>query len=385
MKLNELILFNGDNIVTSKNGKIEGLDGSQLTNIKISPLSTIFLDNTSFSPINNTIYFYQIVGNEVFVFNNPTNTNLAVNFRLYLVMPDPTVSFTFPVNIEWETLPSFTSASTLYMLAFEWNPVLRKWLGNQMWEPVEVDLNNIGPDVENNGSGDSPSLDVTTLRLSGFSNTIYNGVYDLVDTTATGYNRVWYNSTNSTYIHSTSTGDGIVMPTRDIWVLGTNSTNSWVYGPVDDGTQSYDNPWEISSWSYSNVVDNNVTMFDANGNSLTSNAGWADSTGVTGAVITISNATADSTCNGTYRRTELSSTGNSRIWYCKDNNKYISHFEIVGIGNGHWVVGSDYAPIDTVSNGLYVPSNYADTTNPWDVSSWKIEGTSTTDNMTLLI
>lgn len=99
-------------------------------------LTKVDIVSTVISPVYNTIYNYSIVGNEVFTFETPTNTNDAVNFRLYLTMPSTSVSFTLPTNIIWESEPDFTTTNALYMLVFEWNPVLNKWLGNQMWEPV---------------------------------------------------------------------------------------------------------------------------------------------------------------------------------------------------------------------------------------------------------
>lgn len=99
-------------------------------------LTKVDITSTTISPIYNTIYNYSIVGDEVFTFETPTNTNDAVNFRLYLTMPSTSVSFTLPTNITWESEPDFTTTNALYMLVFEWNPVLNKWLGNQMWEPV---------------------------------------------------------------------------------------------------------------------------------------------------------------------------------------------------------------------------------------------------------
>lgn len=94
----------------------------------------IELNNTSIRPKNLMVYSYTLSGNEEFQFTAPTNR--VVNFRLYLTMPSTLVSFTLPTNIVWEGVQDFTATNALYMLVFEWNPVLNKWLGNQMWEPV---------------------------------------------------------------------------------------------------------------------------------------------------------------------------------------------------------------------------------------------------------
>lgn len=89
------------------------------------------LQSVSFTPINNKIYIYNLIGNEVFEFNNEQQ---ICSFRLYLKMPSNIVSFTLPTNIIWDQQPSFTETNSLYMLVFEWNPILNKWLGNQMWK-----------------------------------------------------------------------------------------------------------------------------------------------------------------------------------------------------------------------------------------------------------
>ena len=89
------------------------------------------LQSVSFTPINNKIYIYNLIGNEVFEFNNEQQ---ICSFRLYLTMPSNIVSFTLPTNIIWDQQPSFTETNSLYMLVFEWNPILNKWLGNQMWK-----------------------------------------------------------------------------------------------------------------------------------------------------------------------------------------------------------------------------------------------------------
>lgn len=89
------------------------------------------LQSVSFTPINNKIYIYNLIGNEVFEFNNEQQ---ICSFRLYLTMPSNLVSFTLPTNIIWDQQPSFTETNSLYMLVFEWNPILNKWLGNKMWK-----------------------------------------------------------------------------------------------------------------------------------------------------------------------------------------------------------------------------------------------------------
>ena len=96
------------------------------------------LNNTTFTPSDHKIYKYNIVGNETFVFNSPSNVNETINFRLYLITPSTLVSFNFPTNIIWENIPDLTKLNSLYMFSFEWNPILNKWLGNQMWNPVSL-------------------------------------------------------------------------------------------------------------------------------------------------------------------------------------------------------------------------------------------------------
>lgn len=102
------------------------------------PKTLITLNTTSFIPQNNTFYQYNIQGNETFTFNTPINSNEIINFRLYLTTPSSVVSFTLPSGIIWEDEIDLTETNSLYMFVFEWNPVLNKWLGNQMWQSIPV-------------------------------------------------------------------------------------------------------------------------------------------------------------------------------------------------------------------------------------------------------
>lgn len=95
------------------------------------------LGGTTINPDHLAIYNYTLSGNEIFNFIEP-QTNSVVNFRLYLSMPSSLVSFQLPNNIIWDTEPDFQTAEALYMLVFEWNPIVNKWLGNQIWEPISL-------------------------------------------------------------------------------------------------------------------------------------------------------------------------------------------------------------------------------------------------------
>lgn len=100
------------------------------------------LNNTSFTPQNYKVYKYTISGDETFTFNSPSNINEIINFRLYLITPSTLVSYNLPTNIIWENLPDLTELNSLYMFSFEWNPILNKWLGNQMWNPVSLQVSS---------------------------------------------------------------------------------------------------------------------------------------------------------------------------------------------------------------------------------------------------
>lgn len=95
------------------------------------------LTSTTFEPEHNTIYTKTIADGDTFVFTTPTS-NTSISFRLYLTYTG--YSPTWPSNILWEddTAPEFLVSNALYMIVFEWNPVLSKWLGNQMWLPVTL-------------------------------------------------------------------------------------------------------------------------------------------------------------------------------------------------------------------------------------------------------
>ena len=58
--------------------------------------------------------------------------------RLYLTTPSQLITFNLPSNILWDAAPNFSQTNSLYMFVFEWNPILNKWLGNQLWKPVSL-------------------------------------------------------------------------------------------------------------------------------------------------------------------------------------------------------------------------------------------------------
>ena len=95
------------------------------------------ISNLTINPEMNRVYTYTVNSNDTFTFVTPSSGNI-ISFRLYLTMPSNIVSFTLPSNIIWENTPDFTTANALYMMVFEWNPILNKWLGNLMWSPVEL-------------------------------------------------------------------------------------------------------------------------------------------------------------------------------------------------------------------------------------------------------
>ena len=107
------------------------------------PRTLTILHSTTFTPQTNKVYRYDIIGNETFVFNSPSNLNELINFRLYLITPSTLVSFTLPTNIIWENIPDISNTNSLYMFCFEWNPILNKWLGNSMWNPITLEESSI--------------------------------------------------------------------------------------------------------------------------------------------------------------------------------------------------------------------------------------------------
>lgn len=94
----------------------------------------ITISSTDITPTDNLIYYYTLNGNETFTFSNVSQ---IMTFRLYLKM-NSLVTFTLPSNIIWYNQPNFLSQNALYMLVFEWNPILNKWMGNQMFDTVSL-------------------------------------------------------------------------------------------------------------------------------------------------------------------------------------------------------------------------------------------------------
>lgn len=134
-----LVILDGNGQIPS--GLIPGGGQSQSSNsstvvVQSSVPTVSALTNTSFTPVHNGIYSKTLEEGDVFSFTNPSDSSV-LSFRLYLSMPE-VLSFYLPQNIVWEEVPDFTVTNALYMLVFEWNPIIGKWLGNQMWKPVEI-------------------------------------------------------------------------------------------------------------------------------------------------------------------------------------------------------------------------------------------------------
>ena len=101
---------------------------------------TTALSSNTITPEHLAIYTKTLTASTTFSFTTPTDGK-SVAFRLYLSTGSTVYAPTWPSNIVWDdnnTQPTITEANTLYMLVFEWNPVLNKWLGNLMWDPVAL-------------------------------------------------------------------------------------------------------------------------------------------------------------------------------------------------------------------------------------------------------
>ena len=101
---------------------------------------TTALSSDTITPEHLAIYTKTLTASTTFTFTAPTDGK-SVAFRLYLSTGSTVYAPTWPSNIVWDdnnTQPTITEANTLYMLVFEWNPVLNKWLGNLMWDPVAL-------------------------------------------------------------------------------------------------------------------------------------------------------------------------------------------------------------------------------------------------------
>lgn len=183
---------------------------SKTSNIKTYPLSNQVINSTAIQPYNNVVYFRLLESDDAFTFETPTDINQSISFRLYLIMPDPVVSFTLPLNIQWNDEPDFTSESSLYMFVFEWNPILNKWLGNQMWQTISVDLNNIQDLIQqyspssssySSQSSNSQNNSVLVYTVSGLTGdyTSYNGNYYEVE-------NLTYKNENNIYLYGSDYG-----------------------------------------------------------------------------------------------------------------------------------------------------------------------------------
>jgi hypothetical protein len=95
------------------------------------------LTSLTITPEHNKIYSHTLEEDDTFVFSH-SRVNEAVIFKLYLTMPSSPVSFKFPANIVWNKTPDFTVGNALYMVEFEWNPFLSKWMGKQVWDPINL-------------------------------------------------------------------------------------------------------------------------------------------------------------------------------------------------------------------------------------------------------
>jgi hypothetical protein len=94
------------------------------------------ITNTSFTPTHNFIYHKDLSTGDSFSFTAPSDSSI-LSFRLYLSMSE-VVSFGFAQNIVWKESPNFATANSLYILSFEWNPIINKWLAEMAWGPISL-------------------------------------------------------------------------------------------------------------------------------------------------------------------------------------------------------------------------------------------------------
>ena len=105
--------------------------------VSAKEMEIVPLTNLEFTPKANKVYTYSVTDGDVIAFS--TISNNIFSFRLYLTLPNHLITFNLPSNIIWDTLPNFSQINSLYMFVFEWNPILQKWLGNQLWKPVSIE------------------------------------------------------------------------------------------------------------------------------------------------------------------------------------------------------------------------------------------------------
>ena len=105
--------------------------------VSAKEMEIVPLTNLEFTPKANKVYTYSVTDGDVIAFS--TISNNIFSFRLYLTLPNHLITFNLPSNIIWDTPPNFSQINSLYMFVFEWNPILQKWLGNQLWKPVSIE------------------------------------------------------------------------------------------------------------------------------------------------------------------------------------------------------------------------------------------------------
>lgn len=86
-------------------------------------------------PAGGKLYTLEVGQNTTITFPTPGNTSCY--FWLYITTGSTGYTVTLPNGIAWDdgAGPDFSTASSLYRLAFLWDVPGQKWLGSQFWEP----------------------------------------------------------------------------------------------------------------------------------------------------------------------------------------------------------------------------------------------------------
>lgn len=330
-------------VVLDNNGKIlQSLIPQGSGTATSSPIMET-INVTTIPPEHNKVYHATLSNNDVFTFTSPQNNNEVLSFRLYLTMPQTLVSFTLPTNVVWELVPDFTTVNSLYTLVFEWNPVIKKWLGNQMWNPISLD-DNSNSSSGAGGDDDQEVIPVQRFVMSHDSITMKEGEEIEITLTPEPENTTdkieysWYtDDDNADYIEIISrSGNKCVVK-----AINATQEGKHVYcGPLvnDVSTEEYEFTFIVEAVS---LPVPTVPVDDS--------------------LLIVTNGQYESTFDQSVKTLDgeyilIEGAGVDRIWECGDYT--LKHYEASGTSCWAFFEGENTMPI---------AQSKTDSENPWDI------------------
>lgn len=218
-------------------------------------------------------------------------------------------------------------------------------------------------------NGDSTGTSTGNLIVSGAGMTEANGTYTLVDSSATGYGRVW-SMTNDTGTYT------IKWYEDDSWYLDLGTTYPWLYCDTNASENPYDTEWvavngdEPAPTVVQEISADTDTEPDTEAAKVWSGykailkTETVTTEGET--VIVVSGFTAPTNMNGTYILSNPTAVGTDRVWVHSDDetrriwcNTDIGNWRITDASTEDYplAVTQSYPPANDPTLETWVPNN----------------------------